>query len=94
MPAVFTVLPARPVQALDTESLRELSGDLYTVQLMTMSNRRRLAAYMAENSLVELPVAELERDGESSYALLLGVYETAKREEYRFFSFGDAMLIL
>jgi S-adenosylmethionine:tRNA ribosyltransferase-isomerase len=33
-------------------------------------------------------------DSDAGRRLLLDIYETAKREEYRFFSFGDAMLIL
>jgi len=33
-------------------------------------------------------------DVDAGRRLLLDVYEEAKREEYRFFSFGDAMLIL
>jgi len=33
-------------------------------------------------------------DMDAGRRLLLDVYEEAKREGYRFFSFGDAMLIL
>ena len=33
-------------------------------------------------------------DPDRGRRLLLDTYETAKRENYRFFSFGDAMLIV
>ena len=63
-------------QRAETLDLENLSGSLYTVQLMTMSSRERMEAYMAEHDVGDLPVAPLERDGEVYYALLLGIYDT------------------
>jgi S-adenosylmethionine:tRNA ribosyltransferase-isomerase len=44
--------------------------------------------------MVSAFVGQGQTDADAGRRLLLQAYETAKRESYRFFSFGDAMLIL
>ena len=44
--------------------------------------------HLPESTLVMLVAALTGREK------ILGLYETAKEEHYRFFSFGDAMMIL
>ncbi len=78
--SVAEILPseAGSGEALD---LQALPGNLYTVQLMTMSSRERLETWTAERNLGDLPVARLERDGAFYYALLLGVYDSFPQAE-------------
>jgi hypothetical protein len=68
-------------QRAETLDLENQPGSLYTVQLMTMSSRERMEAYMAEHAVGDLPIAPLERDGEVYYALLLGIYDTFAEAE-------------
>ncbi|GHV00589.1 tRNA preQ1(34) S-adenosylmethionine ribosyltransferase-isomerase QueA [Clostridia bacterium] len=50
--------------------------------------------HLPESTLLMLVSAFLSQGGEDGRRIALDLYETAVREGYRFFSFGDAMLIL
>ena len=63
--------PDKPV------SIIELPSDLYAVQLIAMSNREALEAYVKDNQLRGMSAAHVEKDGEVFYILLLGIYPTA-----------------
>lgn len=50
--------------------------------------------HLPESTLLMLISAFLSQDGRDGRSIALRLYETAVREKYRFFSFGDAMMIL
>lgn len=50
--------------------------------------------HLPRSSLLALVGALFERDGHDGIARLLEIYRQAVQERYRFFSYGDAMLIL
>ncbi|MDR1093497.1 MAG: tRNA preQ1(34) S-adenosylmethionine ribosyltransferase-isomerase QueA [Clostridiales bacterium] len=50
--------------------------------------------HLPESTLLMLISAFLGRGGKDGRTIALDLYKTAIREKYRFFSFGDAMLIL
>ncbi len=61
---------------LTAEAIRDLPGDLYTVQLMTMWDPALFRSFLEEHDLTHLPSLELVADGRAHYALLMGVYES------------------
>lgn len=65
---------AEPSAHTPLPELASLSGDLYTVQLMTMSGKHRLDDYLDEHDISDLPIACLQHDGGRHYAVLLGFY--------------------
>ena len=68
--------PAAPVSLLD------LPPNYYAVQLTAMSDAGKLERFFRETGLEGLSAAQIERDGELFYILLLGIYEnfaTAER---------------
>lgn len=68
--------PGQPV------SLLELPANYYVVQLTAMRSAAELEAFFRELQLEGLSAAQIERDGDLFYVLLLGVYEnfaTAER---------------
>lgn len=56
--------------------LQDLPGELYTVQLLAMSNKATLEAYVRDHGLKGLSAARIENEGDLYYVLLLGVYES------------------
>jgi S-adenosylmethionine:tRNA ribosyltransferase-isomerase len=52
-----------------------------------------VSAFIGQPHSVELPEREVA-DPDAGRRMLLNAYEVAKQEGYRFYSFGDAMLIV
>ena len=71
---------ARPNRSLSSAARRGLIGGLVIVTLLVS------AGFMLAGAWMVLPFAGLE--------LIQKAYEVAVKERYRFFSYGDAMLIL
>ena len=62
-------------------SLLELPPDYFAVQLTAMSSAAQLEQFFRETELEGLSAAQVERDGELFYILLLGIYESFSRAE-------------
>ncbi|MFK7915641.1 MAG: SPOR domain-containing protein [Pseudomonadales bacterium] len=56
-------------------SLLELPPNYYAVQLTAISTAADLERFFQDNGLTGLTAAQIERDGELLYVLLLGIYE-------------------
>jgi len=56
--------------------LEDLPSEFFTVQLLAMSSKTTLEAYVRDHGLKGLSAARIENDGGLYYVLLLGVYET------------------
>ncbi|MAT84571.1 MAG: hypothetical protein CMD39_09805 [Gammaproteobacteria bacterium] len=61
--------PARPT------ALTDLPASFYAVQLMAMSSKDSLEAFVAREGISNMSAARVERGGELFYVLLLGIYE-------------------
>jgi DamX protein len=59
-------------------ALTDLPADFYAVQLMAMSSKDSLEAFVAREGIRNMSAARVERDGELFYVLLLGIYENAE----------------
>jgi len=57
-------------------ALTELPDDFYAVQLIAMSSKEALEAFVQRERLESVSAARVERDGELFYVLLLGIYES------------------
>ncbi|MDZ7669975.1 MAG: SPOR domain-containing protein [Gammaproteobacteria bacterium] len=57
-------------------ALTELPDDFYAVQLIAMSSKKALEAFVQRERLEGMSAARVERDGELFYVLLLGIYES------------------
>ncbi|MCZ6643123.1 MAG: SPOR domain-containing protein [Gammaproteobacteria bacterium] len=64
--------PDKPVSIID------LPPDLYAIQLIAMSTRGALEAFVKDNRLRGMSAARVANDGEVFYVLLLGIYESAE----------------
>ena len=87
-PATVMELAAAPVAEIKSEGkttrttdLQNLPGNLFTVQLMTMSSQARMDKYLAEQGLSGLPTVTLRHGEDVSHALLLGTYKTYAEAE-------------
>ncbi len=65
--------PSRPT------ALTDLPADFYAVQLMAMSSKESLEAFVTREGISNMSAARVERNGELFYVLLLGIYEDADR---------------
>lgn len=67
--------PDKPTSMLD------LPADFYAVQLIAMTSRERLEAYIEKNQLEGMSAARVERDGGLYFVLILGIYQTRELAE-------------
>ena len=56
--------------------ISNMPADFYAVQLLAMSKRDQLEAYIEEHQLIGVNAARIEREGELFFVLILGIYET------------------
>ncbi len=68
-------------EAPQSTDLQNMPGNLFTVQLMTMSSQVRMDKYLAEQGLSDLPTVSLRQGDDVSYVLLLGTYKTFAEAE-------------
>ena len=60
-------------------ALTDLPADFYAVQIMAMSSKESLEAFVAREGISNMSAARVERDGALFYVLLLGIYEDADK---------------
>jgi septal ring-binding cell division protein DamX len=58
--------------------LTQLPREFYAAQVLAMSTREALEAFVQRHGIEGASAARVERDGEIYYVLLLGIYETAE----------------
>jgi len=68
-------------QPLEPTPILDMPASFYAVQLIAMTSRERLEAYIEDNHLEGMSAARIERGGELYYVLILGIYETRELAE-------------
>lgn len=63
-------VPPKPTPIMD------LNPDFFAVQLLAMDTVEEMEAFVTSNNLVGMSAAEVEKDGQVFYVLILGIYET------------------